>query len=382
MGPLTGLRVVEIAGIGPTPMAAMLLADLGATVLRIDRPVPGDIGIPKPVRFDLLNRGRRSVAVDLKRAEGVGLVLQLVERADALIEGFRPGTMERLGLGPDICLARNPGLVYGRMTGWGQTGPLADSAGHDLDYIALSGALAMIGRDGQPPTPPLNLVGDFAGGSLYLALGLLSALYERGRSGRGQVVDAAMVDGAASLLTPFYGMRAAGMHDRPPGNNLLDSGAPFYDVYACADGRYLAVAPIEKKFRAEFYQRLGLDAATLPDAEDHANWPLLKRLIGERLRERNRDEWCAVFDGSDACCAPVLSPEEAPRHPHNEARNNFIEIDGVTQPAPAPRFSRSQPAMPGAPEAPGASTVAALREWGIAAAEIERLQRLGAIGTQ
>lgn len=382
MGPLAGFQVVEIAGIGPTPMAAMLLADLGATVLRIDRPAPGDIGIPRPARFDLMNRGRRSVAVDLKRTEGIELVLQLVERADALIEGFRPGTMERLGLGPEICLARNPRLVYGRMTGWGQSGPLAHSAGHDLDYIALSGALAMIGRDGQPPTPPLNLVGDFAGGSLYLVLGLLSALLERSRSGHGQVVDAAMVDGAASLLTPFYGMRAAGMHDQPRGNNLLDSGAPFYDVYACADGRYLAVAPIEKKFRAEFYRRLGLDAATLPDADDRANWPALKAIIADRLRQRSRDEWTTVFADSDACCAPVLAPEEAPQHPHNATRGNFVEIDGVMQPAPAPRFSRSRPGLPSAPEAPGASTVPALQEWGIAAAEIERLQRLGAIGVQ
>ncbi|MGQ0503543.1 MAG: CaiB/BaiF CoA transferase family protein [Panacagrimonas sp.] len=380
-GPLAGIRIVEMAGIGPTPMTAMLLADLGATVVRIDRLEPAaDLGIQKPAHLDLTNRGRQSIAVDLKKPEGIALVLDLVAKADGLIEGFRPGTMERLGLGPEVCLARNPKLVYGRMTGWGQTGPLASRAGHDINYIALTGALDLVGRADGPPTPPLNLVGDFGGGSMYLAVGMLSAMLEARTSGQGQVVDAAMVEGAASLMTFFYGLAAAGLHNQPRGHNLLDSGAPQYDTYRCADGRYLAVGAIELKFRAEFYKRVGIDPKTLPDATNKDNWPKLKQIIAERLLTRTRDEWTALLQDSDACCAPVLSLEEAPQHPHNRARGSFVEIGGVVQPGPAPRFSRTQPGLPTVPEAPGQSTDQALREWGLAAAEIERLHQASVIG--
>lgn len=380
-GPLAGIRVIEFAGIGPTPMAAMLLADMGAEVLRLDRPSPSGLGLEGPVRFNLLDRSRRSAAVDLKRPEGVALALDLVTRADVLIEGFRPGTMERMGLGPDPCFARNGSLVYGRMTGWGQEGPLAHAAGHDLDYIAITGALDAIGREGQAPTPPLNLIGDFGGGSLYLAFGIACALMEARSSGQGQVVDGAMVDGAASLMTMFYGLKAAGMWSEGRGGNLLDSGAPFYDVYVCADGRHLAVAPIEEKFRAEFYRRIGLDPAALPSGGDRENWPALKRAIAERLASRTRAEWCDVLEGTDACAAPVLTMEEAPSHPHLRARGTFVEVGGVVQPAPAPRFSRTKPGPPTPPEAPGQSTAAALAEWGIAPDRIEALARSGVIGT-
>lgn len=380
MGPLTGIRIVEMAGVGPTPMAAMLFADLGATVVRVDRLVAVELGIRKPPRFDLTNRGRRSVAIDLKKPEGIALVLDLVAQADGLIEGFRPGTMERLGLGPEVCTARNPKLVYGRMTGWGQTGPLAPRAGHDINYISLSGALSLIGRADGPPTPPLNLVGDFGGGGIYLAFGMLCALLEARGSGRGQTVDAAMVDGAASLMTYFYGARAAGLHNRPRGHNVLDAGAPYYEVYRCADGLYLSVGPIETRFREEFYERVGMDSKQLPDAADPEHWPRLKTLIAERLQTRTRDEWVALLQDSDACCAPVLSLEEAPHHPHNRARGTFIEIDGVVQPAPAPRFSRTPPGPPTAPEAPGHSSEVALREWGVADEEIRRLIAAKVVG--
>lgn len=380
MGPLAGYRILEFAGIGPGPFAAMLLADMGATVLRLDRPAPAeDLGIERPERFNLLNRGRRSAAVDLKRPDGVALALDLVGRADALIEGFRPGTMERLGLGPEVCLARNPRLVYGRMTGWGQDGPLAKAAGHDLNYIALAGALHAIGRAGQKPTPPLNLVGDYGGGALYLAFGLVCALLEAKGSGRGQVVDAAMVDGAASLMTPFYGLVASGTHDRPRGENQLDSGAAWYEVYECADGRWLSVAPIERRFRREFFRLIGLDAAA-PDGDDPADGPELKRLIAARIAEKPLAEWCAVLEGTDACAAPVLSLAEAPSHPHARARGSFVEIDGILQPAPAPRFSRTMPATPAPPEPAGAGTEEALREWGIDAEKVVRLRSAGVIG--
>jgi alpha-methylacyl-CoA racemase len=380
MGPLAGYRVLEFAGIGPAPMTAMLLADMGATVLKIDRPAESNLGVPRPERFNLSNRGRPSAAFDLKRPEAIELTLDLVEKADALLEGFRPGTMERLGLGPDVCLARNPRLVYGRMTGWGQDGPLAKAAGHDLNYIALTGALHAIGRAGQPPTPPLNLVGDFGGGALYLAFGMVCALLEAQRSGKGQVVDAAMIDGAASLMISFFGLHAAGVYSTRRGENILDSGAPFYEVYACADGEYIAVAPIEAKFRSEFYQRIGLDEAKLPPAFDVKNWPALKKEIAARIATRTRAEWCELLEGTDACFAPVLSMAEAPKHPHNQARGTFVEIDGVLQPAPAPRFSRTKPDLPTPPEPPGHSTEAALAAWGVPAERISRLRAAGAIG--
>jgi len=380
MGPLAGYRILEFAGIGPGPMAAMLLADMGATVLRLDRPAPADdLGISRPERFNLLNRGRRSVAIDLKHPDGAALALDLAGRADGLIEGFRPGTMERLGVGPDVCLGRNPRLVYGRMTGWGQDGPLAKAAGHDLNYIALTGALAAIGRTGQPPTPPLNLVGDYGGGALYLAFGMVCALLEAKGSGRGQVVDAAMVDGAASLMTPFYGLAASGTHDRARGENLLDSGAAYYEVYECADGRWLSVAPIERRFRREFFRLVGLDPAA-PTGDDPAEWPELKRLIAARIAGKPLADWCAILEGTDACAAPVLSMAEAPQHPHARARGSFVEIDGITQPAPAPRFSRTVPATPTPPEPAGAGTAEALAQWGVTAGEVERLRAAGVIG--
>jgi alpha-methylacyl-CoA racemase len=364
MGPLAGLRVVEFAGIGPGPMAAMLLADMGATVIRLDRTGPNDLGVSKPARFDLLMRGRRSIAIDLKRAAGVDLALQLISRADASIEGFRPGTMERLGLGPDVALARNPRLVYGRMTGWGQEGPLAQAAGHDLNYIALTGALAAIGNAGEAPVPPLNLVGDFGGGALYLAFGMVCALLEAKHSGRGQVVDAAMTDGASSLMMMFYGLHAAGLHSLDRGTNKLDGGSAIYGVYPCADGLYVSVAAIEMKFRAELFRLL--DIAPGDDG------PELRARIAAAFKTRSRDEWCRLMEGSDACFAPVLDMTEAAAHPHNKLRQTFVEIDGVVQPAPAPRFSRSKPALPRPPEERGASTQEALLEWGFSESEIKQ----------
>ena len=381
-GPLSGLRIVEMAGIGPAPMCGMVLADAGAEVLRIDRPTPSDLGIDKPLRFDLLSRSRQSVAIDLKHADGVACALDLIVAADAVIEGFRPGTMERLGLGPNICLGRKPSLVYGRVTGWGQTGPLAQAAGHDLNYIALSGALHATGRAGAPPTPPLNLVGDFGGGALYLAFGITAALLHARATGEGQVVDAAMVDGAASLMTSFYGLHAAGLHGEERGSNLLDSGAPIYDVYACADGHYLSVAPIERKFRTVLFERIGLDAAALPDLDDPAEWPRAKEILARQFRTKDRTDWCALLEGTDACVAPVLSMSEAPAHPHHRARDSFVTVGGVVQPGPAPRFSATPCAIPTPPEPAGASTTAALAAWGIAPARIEELARARAIGTQ
>ncbi len=321
---------------------------------------------------------RRSVVLDLKRPEGVALALSLVARSDALIEGFRPGTMERLGLGSQICLEANPRLVYGRMTGWGQEGPLADSAGHDLNYVALSGALDAIGRAGQPPTPPLNLVGDY-GGAAYLVIGMLAALLEAGRSGQGQVIDAAMVDAATSLMTSTYGLKAAGMHDGPRGTNLLDSGAPFYDVYECADGRYVSIAPIEMKFRAQLFELIGLAPQWLKRSEDRAAWPALRDVLAARFRERTRDQWCKLLEGTDACFAPVLSMDEAPGHAHQRARAAFIELDGIRQPAPAPRFSRTPGALPTPPEAPGETADEAMHEWGFSSKQVAAFRKEGAL---
>jgi alpha-methylacyl-CoA racemase len=360
-GPLAGLRVVELAGIGPAPFCAMLLADLGADVVRVDRAAaaPPLLGGPS---VDLLNRGKRSIAVDLKHELGPEVVLRLAERADVLVEGFRPGVAERLGVGPEACLARNPRLVYGRMTGWGQEGPLAHSAGHDIAYLALTGTLHAIGRAGGPPQVPLNLVGDFGGGSLYLAVGVLAALQEVARSGRGQVVDAAIVDGAAHLATIVHGMLAAGLWQDRRGVNLLDTGAPFYDVYETSDGRYVAVGPLERQFYDELVRLLDV-ADRAPAQYDVATWPQLRAVLREAFAARTRDEWEAVFAGTDACVAPVLSLREAHEHPHLAARGTFVEHHGVTQPAPAPRFSATPAALTTPPATPGEHTKDVLLSW-------------------
>jgi alpha-methylacyl-CoA racemase len=374
MGPLAGVRVVELTGIGPGPFCAMLLADLGAEVLRVDRPAASRPGWPA-----VLARGRRSVAVDLKHPDGAGVVLDLVAAADALVEGFRPGVAERLGIGPDACLARNPRLVYGRVTGWGQEGPWRLAAGHDIDYVALAGALHPIGQAGGPPVPPLNLVGDFGGGGMLLALGVVAALLETGRSGAGQVVDAAMVDGAALLTTQFHELLAAGLWREERGANLLDGGAPFYGVYQTADGRHLAVGALEPQFYAELLRRLGLDAGDLPDQLDREGWPLLRERLAALFRTRTREEWCELLAGTDACVAPVLGFGEAPAHPHNRARGTFVDVGGVVQPAPAPRFSRT-PCDPPSPAArPGEHTDQALTDWGIPPDQVTRLRATGAI---
>ena len=380
MGPLQGLRVIELAGIGPCPMCAMLLAELGADVVRVDRLTDSGLGIGMAPEFHLLNRSRPSIAVDLKHPDGVETVLRLVESADALIEGFRPGVAERLGLGPEDCAARNPRLVYGRVTGWGQDGPLAGAAGHDLNYIALTGALNAIGRRGAPPTPPHNLVGDFGGGALYLALGVVAALYEARESGQGQTVDAAMVDGAASLMTSAYSLWAAGISDAPRGENILDSGAHFYDVYETSDGRYVSVAPVEPKFYAELLRRIGLDAGDAPHSADRSDWPESKARLAALFRTRTRDEWCEILEGTDACFAPVLGMDEAHRHPHNAARGTFVERDGIVQPNAAPRFSRTRGGIRCSPPAPGSGTRSVLADWGFGAEEIDDLAARGVIG--
>jgi alpha-methylacyl-CoA racemase len=377
-GPLSGMKVVEFAGIGPGPMCGMLLADLGAEVLRVDRLAPSGLGIERAPKFDLLNRGKRSIAVDLKAAEGVAFARRLVACGDALIEGFRPQTMERLGLGPKPCLAQQPKLVYGRVTGFGQTGPLALTAGHDLNYIALSGALHAIGRAGAPPTPPLNLVGDFGGGGLLLAFGMLAALWNTQRGGAGQIVDAAMVDGAAMLMTSLYGMLGSGMHTGPRGTNLLDSGAPHYEVFRCADGEYVSVAPIELKFRKVLLERLGL-AADAFDFDDAARWAESKTRLAAIFETRTRAQWCDLLEGSDACFAPVLAPLEAPKHPHNQARATFVDIGGVVQPAPAPRFSATPAALPRAPHIADDGALEQVQRWGIPASELDALVQRGLV---
>lgn len=378
-GPLAGCRVVELAGIGPGPFAGMMLSDMGAEVVRVDRAEAVREGAPPPVH-DVLGRGRRSVAVDLKTPEGREVVLRLAERADALIEGFRPGVTERLGVGPDDCLSRNPRLVYGRMTGWGQTGPYAKAAGHDINYIALSGTLEMIGRKDQAPVPPLNLVGDFGGGGMLLAFGVVCAMLESARSGKGQVVDAAMVDGAALLAAMMHGMRASGMWRPERGTNLLDTGAWFYDAYETADGKYISIGSIEPQFLAELVRITGLDAeGPLPPQMDRDAWPAMKRRVGDLIKTRTRDEWCELLEATDACFAPVLSPEEAAAHPHNVERGTFTERDGVVQPAPAPRFSRTPAEIAGSPARPGEHTDSVLAEWGFAASEVAKLREAGAI---
>ena len=375
-GPLAGMRVVELAGLGPAPFAAMLLADLGADVVRVDRPGGGTTF--GPCERDLLTRGRPSVAVDLKHPDGVGVVLDLAARADVLIEAFRPGVAERLGVGPDACLARNERLVYGRMTGWGQDGPLAHTAGHDIGYVAVTGALHAIGAAGGPPQVPLNLVGDFGGGAMYLVAGVLAAVFEARTSGRGQVVDAAIVDGASHLATMVRSLHAAGCWQDRRGVNLLDGGAPFYAVYETNDQRHLAIGPLEPQFYAELLDRLGLAVEPdLPDRDDPEAWPRLRRVLAERIASRSLAEWLQVFEGSDACVAPVLSLDEAPRHPQLAARGTFVEHEGVVQPAPAPRFSRTPAALSTPPTRPGQHTRDALHAWGIT--DVDRLLADGAV---
>ncbi|MGP0029636.1 MAG: CaiB/BaiF CoA transferase family protein [Acidimicrobiales bacterium] len=382
-GPLAGVRIIELAGIGPAPFTCMMLADAGAQVIRLERAAPGSVerGAEAPAGYwDLLNRSRPSVGIDLKSPDAVALVLGLVEQADGLIEGFRPGVAERLGVGPEACLARNKALVYGRMTGWGQDGPMADTAGHDIDYIAIGGALWSLGRADSRPVPPLNLVGDFGGGGMLLAFGMVAALLEAARSGEGQVVDAAMVDGAASLMTMIYAFHRFGIWNEDRGANMLDTGAPFYEVYETADGKYFAVGGIEAKFYAELLEGLGLaDDPTLPDQNDREQWPAMKARFAAVFRTKTRDEWSAVFEGTDACGAPVLSPWEAHLHPHNVARGTFVEVDGVVQPGPAPRFSRTPSAVSRPPSPPGADTVSGLLEWGIDEGTIAKLRESGAL---
>ncbi len=380
-GPLSGVRVVELAGIGPAPFAGMMLSDMGADVVRVDRAQSAGDGARPP---DMTARGRRSLALDLKHPDGRATLLRLVASADALIEGFRPGVTERLGIGPAECAAVNPRLVYGRMTGWGQDGPLAPYAGHDIDYIALSGALHATGRLPDRPVPPLNLVGDFGGGGMFLAFGVACALLEARASGSGQVVDAAMVDGAAVLSTFFYAARGAGWWSDERGTNLLDTGAPFYDVYECADGRFLAVGALEPQFYAELVRLTGFESdrpvADAPHQLDPASWPDRKRSMTDLFRTRTRDQWCALLEHTDACAAPVLTWAEAPDHPHNKARRTFVDYEGVTQPAPAPRFSRTPAAIAGPPARPGQHTDDVLGEIGLDPAEISRLRDTGAVG--
>ncbi len=380
-GPLTGFRIIELAGIGPGPFCGMMLADQGAEVIRIDRPGVNPM-IAQASGHGILFRNRRTLAVDLKKPEGVETVLRLCEGADAIFEGFRPGVTERLGLGPDVALARNPKLVYGRMTGWGQQGPMAPLAGHDINYIALTGALHTMGRTGDVPVPPLNLVGDFGGGGMYMAYGIVCALLEAQKSGKGQVVDAAMVDGAASLMSMFYGLKNVGMFSDNRGTHMLDTGAHFYDVYETADGKYVSVGAIEPQFYAILKEKAELTEEDFGVQMNPAIWPEQKKKIAAIFKKKTRDEWCALLDGTDACFAPVLSLEEAPQHPHMKARNTFIDVGGQQQPAPAPRFSRTPAAAPSPMTPMGADSEAVLRDFGFSAGDIEKLFAAGAVANK
>lgn len=382
-GPLSGLKVVEIAGIGPGPFACMLLSDLGAEVIRVDRPNGGALSA-QGAPGDILQRGRRSIAVNLKTAEGVETVLKLIESADVLTEGFRPGVMEKLGLGPEVCLERNPRLVYGRMTGWGQEGPLSHAAGHDINYIALTGALASIGRKDSGPVPPLNLVGDFGGGSMYLIMGILSALFERSISGKGQVIDAAITDGVISLMACMQGFEGIGLwQGQSRQSNMLDGGAHYYDTYQCADGEWVSIGSIEPKFYALLMEKLGLEAGegSFEQQFDQARWPAMKEQVVDIIKTKTRAEWCDIMEGSDVCFAPVLSIAEAPSHPHNVARQSFVEIEGFTQTATAPRFSRTPGEIGCLPVASGADTDQILRELGLEPATIDALKQSGAVSS-
>ena len=379
MGPLEGVKIVEIAGIGPGPFCAMMLADMGADVLRIDRAQNVRAEMPETPPADVLNRNRRSLAVDLKNEAGTECVLALIEQADVLLEGFRPGVMERLGLGPDVCLERNPRLVYGRMTGFGQSGPLSRAAGHDINYIALAGALDPIGRAGEAPLAPLNLVGDFGGGGMFLAFGVLAALVERQQSGVGQVVDAAMVDGAAVLMSMMHGMRHSGFWSDERGTNLLDSGAHFYESYETADGKYVSLGSIEPQFYAELLRLSGLEGQDLPGQMDRTQWPAMKERVRKLFKTKTRAQWCEIMEGTDVCFAPVLNMGEAYEHPHNVERGTFVEVAGVKQPAPAPRFGRTPAAIQRPPAWPGEHTDEALAAWGFSAERIAKLRQEKAI---
>ena len=376
MGPLKGVKIIEFGGIGPGPFCAMMLSDMGADVIRIER--KGQLSFTEP-KYDVMLRNRRSISIDLRKSEGAAAVLKMVAQVDALQEGFRPGVMEKLGLGPDVCLEKNPVLVYGRMTGWGQEGPLSRAAGHDINYISLSGALHTFGRKGQKPVPPLNLVGDFGGGGMLLAFGLVCALFESRNSGRGQVVDAAMVDGSAALMAMIYGFKAAGFWADNRGVNLLDGGAHFYDTYETADGKYISVGSIEPQFYELLLQHAAIEEPDFKDQLDQKKWPILKERLTEIFKTKSRDEWCRIMEGTDICFAPVLSLDEAPDHPQNLARKTFIDVDGVLQPAPTPRFSQTPPELQGPPPKPGAHTKAVLTEFGFSTDEIDGLETAGAI---
>jgi len=373
MGPLKGIKIIEFAGIGPGPFCAMMLADMGAEVIRIDRKGEKRFG-----RLDITSRGRRSVALDLKNPEGVKTALRLIEKADALLEGFRPGVMERLGLGPEQCSQVNPRLVYGRMTGWGQYGPLSHASGHDINYIALTGALYSVGRPDSPPVPPLNLVGDFGGGAMMLAFGLVCGVLEAKTSGKGQVVDAAMTDGVSALMGYMYGFKAAGKWNNSRGTNRLDCGAHFYDSYGCSDGKYISIAAYETQFYALFLEICGIDDPAFHAQLDVDKWPELKEKLTQLFKTKTREEWCALMEGTDICFAPVLDMDEAPEHPHNKARKTFVEIDGVVQPSPAPKFSRTHPEIQGCPPLPGEHNEVVLSEWGFSRDELDSLHKSGA----
>jgi alpha-methylacyl-CoA racemase len=386
-GPLSGIKIIELAGIGPAPFTCMMLADAGAQVLRLERAPAGAVEAGEEFAksgagsyWDLLNRSRSSVGIDLKNPDALELVLGLVEQADGLIEGFRPGVAERLGVGPDTCFARNKRLVYGRMTGWGQDGPMASMAGHDINYIAVGGALWSIGRADSAPVPPLNLIGDFGGGGMLLAFGMVAALLEAARSGEGQVVDAAMVDGAATLMTMIHAFHRHGLWNDQRGANMLDTGAPFYEVYETADGKWMAVGGIETQFYAELIRGLGLEGdSSFPPQMSRDQWPAMKARFAETFKSKTRDEWSSIFDGTDACVVPVLSPWEAHLHPHNVARSTFVEVNGTVQPAPAPRFSRTPSAISKPPSPPGADTISALVEWGVSEDAVKKLRESGAL---
>lgn len=380
MGPLNGIKIIELAGIGPGPFCAMMLADMGADVIRVDRAQSVVGGDPASPPADVLNRGRRSVGLDLKQPEGVDTLLRLVDSADALIEGFRPGVAERLGVGPDVCLARNPRLVFGRMTGWGQDGPYAQMAGHDINYIALAGALEPLGRAGDKPLPPINMIGDFGGGGMLLAFGVAAALVDAQRSGRGQVVDAAMVDGAAVLMTMIHAFRAMGIWEDERGTNLLDTGAFYYEVYETKDHKFVSIGSLERQFYAVLLDKLGLtDDPSMPHPMDKAQWPAMKERFTQIFLTKTRDEWCEVFEGTDACFAPVLTMSEAPDHPHNVERGTFVERNGVVQPAPAPRFSRTPAEIQRPPAFPGQHTDEVLADWGFDADDVAKLRASGAV---